>query len=59
VWTGNEMVVWSGFVTVTLAEDTIEHRHVGSYQHTNAPMRGGFHTTVWTGREMIVWGGNS
>jgi N-acetylneuraminic acid mutarotase len=63
VWTGSEVIVWSG-------GDTSHSYNTGARYHpstdswsatsiSNAPAARAFHTAVWTGSEMIVWGGNT
>jgi uncharacterized protein (TIGR03437 family) len=62
VWTGSEMIIWSG--------DTIGNVYVntgGRYNlatdswttttTTGAPIARAYHSAVWAGSEMIVWGG--
>ena len=61
LWTGSEMIVWSGFdgqITFfntggrySPSTDTWVATNI-----TSAPSERGFHTAVWTGSEMIVWG---
>ncbi len=63
VWTGNEMIIWSG-----RPDPFLRYNDGGRYNPatdtwtatstTSAPSgRAGF-TAVWTGSEMIVWGGS-
>lgn len=56
VWTGVEVVLWSGGGSPSGAAykpETATWREL-----PNAPLRtGGSHAAVWTGEEMIVWGG--
>jgi len=65
VWTGSEMIVWSGsFVdnngahylnTGARYDPTTDSWTTTSM--TNAPAARSVHSAVWTGSEMIVWGG--
>ncbi len=64
VWTGSEMIVWSGSETPTtsIMTDTggIYDPATDSWNDTSltdAPIPRVRHTGVWTGTEMIVWGG--
>src|SRR6185369_15666139 len=64
VWTGSEMIVWSGenFSVVPPYYNTGGKYNpvTDSWTTTstaNAPDARAFHTAVWTGSEMIVWGG--
>lgn len=68
VWTGDEMIVWSG-CTSTDMSCLQGDAHGGRYNpQTNAwmatstvhaPEARQWHTAVWTGDEMIVWGGTT
>ncbi len=64
VWTGSEMIIWSG----TDAAVNSTYLHTGgrynpatdSWRPTslaNVPLGRVSHAWVWTGREMIIWGG--
>ncbi len=62
VWTGSEMIVWSGggaaFNTggrYNPATDTWTATSIGA----NCPTARSLHTAVWTGSEMVVWGGGN
>jgi hypothetical protein len=63
VWTGSEMIVWSGYGGPALGLLNTGGRYNPSTDSwtatstTNAPSARYFHTAVWTGGEMIVWGG--
>ena len=60
VWTGNEMIIWGGYVDnervtasgAAYVPTTSNWKPIIS----NIEPRGG-HTAVWTGSEMIVWAG--
>lgn len=61
VWTGREMIVWSGVTGATTRGDggrydpaTGTWRAVST---TGAPWARKWASAAWTGREMIVWGG--
>jgi hypothetical protein len=68
VWTGEEMIVWGGYVLVAEggAEPVAPTNDGGAFNPTSGgwreiapapiPPRSG-HVAVWTGREMLVWGG--
>jgi hypothetical protein len=67
VWTGTEMIIWGGKVSISKgastggrynpSTDTWTPTSVGS----NVPSHSDYasHSAVWTGSVMIVWGGNS
>jgi N-acetylneuraminic acid mutarotase len=60
VWTGSEMIVWSGNGNLNTGgryNPTTDSWTTTST--TNAPVGRWFHTAVWTGNEMIVWGGQN
>jgi N-acetylneuraminic acid mutarotase len=63
VWTGSEMIVWGGYVTIAGSDLNTGGRYnpaTDSWILTstaNAPSTRRSHTAVWTGSEMIVWGG--
>ncbi len=62
VWTGSEMIVWSGFVSGVGYVNTGGRYNPSTdswtaTSTTNAPDGRFYHTAVWTGSEMIVWGG--
>ena len=60
VWTGNEMIVWGGYlpgVTHTGGRYNPGTDSWTATSTTKAPDARGSHTAVWTGSEMIVWGG--
>ena len=62
VWTGSEMVVWGGSVSLYIYLNTggIYNPGTDSWtatSTTNAPSARYYHTAVWSGSEMIVWGG--
>jgi N-acetylneuraminic acid mutarotase len=60
VWTGSEMIVWSGSgldISNTGGRyDAAAHTWTAT-STTNAPDGRYSHTAVWTSNEMIVWGG--
>ena len=59
VWTGAEMIVWSGqspFVNTGGRYNPL-HDTWTPTSTTNAPPGRQLHVAVWTGSEMIVWGG--
>ena len=64
VWTGNEMIVWGGFIgtspSPSLNTGGKYNPSTNSWTATstsNAPSAREYHTAVWTGSEMIAWGG--
>jgi hypothetical protein len=62
VWTGSEMIVWSGapFGVQSVKTGGRYNSTTDAWTATNttgAPAARGGHTAVWTGTEMIVWGG--
>ena len=67
VWTGNELVFWSGANSRILREPTSLLSDGARYDPLveawtpistlGAPAGRVFHTAVWSGTEMIVWGG--
>ena len=62
VWTGSEMIVWSGSDDVVGYTNTGGRYSPGTDSWTptavvNAPEGRTGHTAVWSGTEMIVWGG--
>lgn len=64
VWTGSEMIIWSGYTFDTAYKffnDGARYNPVSNswaaVTTTNAPSPRARHTAVWTGTEMIVWGG--
>jgi hypothetical protein len=63
VWTGSEMIVWSGSADVGFTNTGGRYNpSTDSWTDTstiNAPEARGGYTTVWTGSEMIVWGGSN
>jgi hypothetical protein len=63
IWTGNEMIVWSGVVGANYL-NTGGRYNPGTdswiaTSTSNAPDGRAGHTAVWTGSEMIVWGGGT
>jgi N-acetylneuraminic acid mutarotase len=60
VWTGSEMIIWSGADGAALVNTGGRYNPAtNSWTATttsNAPEARLFHTAVWTGGEMIVWG---
>ena len=64
VWTGNEMIIWSGTDAIPNATYL---RTGGRYNPAtdswmptslgNVPLGRVAHTAIWTGNEMVVWGG--
>src|SRR5207244_6343128 len=61
VWTGSEMIVWSGVADNSYV-NTGGRYNPGtdgwtSVNTANAPSERAGHTAVWTGNAMIVWGG--
>lgn len=63
VWTGSEMIVWSGGDTTgnfnTGGKYNAGTDSWSSTTTANAPLGRSSHTAVWTGSEMIVWGGSA
>ena len=58
VWTGSEMIVWGGFITLnTGGRYNPSTDRWTATSTTNAPSGRYGHTAVWTGSLMIVWGG--
>jgi VCBS repeat-containing protein len=66
VWTGDEMIVWSGCTSTDMSclhGDANGGRYdpqTNTWTPTStvhAPEARQWHTAVWTGNEMIVWGG--
>ncbi|MDD5138865.1 MAG: kelch repeat-containing protein [Verrucomicrobiales bacterium] len=64
VWTGSEMIIWSGYTFYTVYNffnDGSRYNPVSvnwaAVTTNNAPSPRSKHTAVWTGTEMIVWGG--
>ena len=57
VWTGSEMIVWSGSYLNTGGRYNPSTDSWTATSLTNAPSGRENHTAVWTGSEMIVWGG--
>src|SRR5206468_445603 len=58
VWTGSEMIVWGGFISVnTGGRYNPSMDSWIAISTSNAPEGRYGHTAVWTGTEMIVWGG--
>lgn len=65
IWTGQEMIVWGGFVgpsTLETGNDGFRYRphgerwtETGSGPDLPEARRG--HAAVWTGHEMVIWGG--
>jgi N-acetylneuraminic acid mutarotase len=66
VWTGEQMIVWGGYVGGSQnngltdtggryqpSTDTWEATSMGA----NAPVPRRYHSAVWTGARMIIWGG--
>jgi len=66
VWTGTEMIVWSGSTLFTSASGAYPTANAGRYDPLTDTWRGisllgapellSGSTAVWTGTEMIVWG---
>ncbi len=60
VWTGSEMIVWSG---VGATNDGFRYNpstdNWTPISTVGAPSPRDYHTAIWTGSEMIVWGGKS
>jgi hypothetical protein len=64
VWTGTEMIVWSGYTTSGQAStggryNPVADTWIPTLLGPNVPDPRDQHTAVWTGTEMIVWGGGS
>ena len=62
IWTGNEMIVWGGVTTgsVALGDGYAYNPALNSWRRiadTGAPSARVGHTAVWTGSGMVVWGG--
>jgi hypothetical protein len=62
VWTGSEMIVWSGQALHGSVMDGGRYNPVAdtwaaTSTGANVPGARSSHTAVWTGTEMIVWGG--
>jgi N-acetylneuraminic acid mutarotase len=61
VWTGGEMIVWSGYGDGSYLDTGGRYNpSTDSWTATstvNAPSARANHTAVWTGSEMVVWGG--
>ncbi len=64
VWTGNEMIIWSGYTFDTVYHFFADGARYNSSSNSwaaitthSAPSPRSKHTAVWTGVEMIVWGG--
>jgi hypothetical protein len=62
VWTGNEMLVWGGFASITYFDNGGRYNpstDAWASISTGASHPSGRqnHTAVWTGTEMVVWGG--
>ena len=64
VWTGTEMIVWGGEVTIMFTDALSTGGRYKSCQESwsqrpTAMLQTSrqFHTTVWTGSEMIIWAG--
>ena len=64
VWTGSEMIVWSGRSSCSTCPPYVDGaRYIpatdtwGEVPRYNVPTARLDHTAVWTGTEMIVWGG--
>ena len=60
VWTGAEMIVWSGSGSnIGGKYNPLTDSWTATSTGTNVPSGGVGHTAVWTGTEMIVWGHSS
>src|SRR5205807_3952314 len=60
VWTGSEMIVWSGYGGSYFSTGGRYNPTADSWtatSTTNSPAGRSGHSAVWTGTEMIVWGG--
>jgi hypothetical protein len=62
VWTGNEMIVWGGWISTGITSNDGAHYDPvtnawTAAATTNAPSVRYDHTAIWTGSEMILWGG--
>jgi hypothetical protein len=70
VWTGTEMVIWGGAMSVRLPDGRTQTQMLNTGGRYNpmtntwtptsligAPSPRLRHTAVWTGQEMIIWGG--
>ncbi len=62
VWTGKEMILWSGFDGKAKGGGVAYNPSSQAWRRISevgAPAPAYFHSAVWTGREMIVFGGCS
>ena len=61
VWTGNEVVVWGGYLTVEALDRGYRYDPLAdTWRETSrldAPSPRTYHTAVWTGSRMLIWGG--
>jgi hypothetical protein len=64
VWTGNEMIIWGGWVSTpsnSFYNDGARYNPANdtwtAVSTNGAPAAREAHVAVWTGSEMIVWGG--
>lgn len=60
VWTGNEMLIWSGFTQSQAGAGARYNPVTNSWRAmsmANQPSPRGNFNTLWTGAEFIVWGG--
>lgn len=62
VWTGDEMIVWGGYLGAGAYSSSGARYSAGLDEWTSvtpfgAPSAREGHSAVWTGSEMIVWGG--
>ena len=65
VWTGGEMLVWSGLPLASLGDglatgagyDPVADRWAPIRSDTTVPGNRSGHTAVWSGNQMLVWGG--
>src|SRR5207247_1463009 len=64
VWTGTEMIVWGGYLSLGGQiynsggrYDPVRDQWSPTSMGANLPSAREYHTAVWTGSEMIIWGG--
>jgi N-acetylneuraminic acid mutarotase len=65
-WTGSEVVVWGGSVSVAPSDvdsggryDPAGNTWIGATTLTGAPTPRRYSTAVWTGADILFWGGTS
>ena len=57
VWSGTEMILWGGGMTVPGERYNPTTSNWSSVSSIDAPMRVSGQSAVWTGTRMLVWGG--